>query len=1017
MRFFLLLSLSLTIAGSLQGAEAPVDFDREVRPILSDMCFTCHGPDENTREAELRLDQRTSVFAKREPTLIVPGKPEQSELYRRMVSADEAERMPPVESGRKLSKSQTETIRKWIEQGANWEEHWAFRLPKRPAVPRAELSWQPRNAIDGFIARRLEQAELQPNEEADRIALIRRVTLDLTGLPPTLEEVDRFLADRSPHAYESLVERLLASPAYGEHFATPWLDAARYSDTNGYQQERTRTMWPWRDWVIRSLNANVPFDRFTVEQLAGDLLPDATVEQRLATGFHRNHMLNGEGGRIAEESRVEYVVDRVDTTATVWMGLTMGCARCHDHKYDPLSQAEFYQFFAYFNNINERGNVDRGGNANPVMKLPTPEQDRRQATLIAEQKKREAALRDATNGERQREWETRFLARVGKGEVSPQWQTLTPTRHTSANGATLKHEGEGVVFVSGKNPVNDTYTVHVRTDQTDITAIRLQSLTHPTFTNNGLARSNSGNFVLTELEVRVGAAGGPVKIASASADFEQSGHKVELAFDGNSKSGWAVYKPGDMQHDRAAVFRFAQPITGGKNTELAITLRHDSPHAQHNIGRFRLSATSHPKPSLQSDGLTPELIAAVGTTAGKRSAGQKKQVRDYFLKHDQLALAAQAKVDKVKRDLESLRKSLLEVMVMEELPKPRETYVLKRGAWDQPDKNRPQHPSVPRIFPPLPAKAAANRLALAEWLVDPRHPLTARVAVNRAWQHFFGVGLVKTAEDFGTQGERPSHPQLLDWLATEFVRTEWDVKALHRLIVTSATYRQSSKQTAAKRDRDPYNRLLSRGPRYRLTAQTIRDHALAVSGLLVRRIGGRPVKPYQPEGVWLDMTLGKIKYQQDHGDDLYRRSVYVFWRRSVGPTMLFDTSARQVCKVRPGLTNTPLHALTLMNETTYVESARVLGERMMTAGNTPKERLAFGFRAATSRLPTDGEQQSLTRLFQKVLADFKAHPDAVSELLSVGESQRDSSLDATEHAAYTAVANVILNLDEVMVKE
>ncbi|HTE17636.1 MAG TPA: PSD1 and planctomycete cytochrome C domain-containing protein, partial [Armatimonadota bacterium] len=670
--------VTLLSAGTTRAAAppaAPVDFNRDVRPILSENCYACHGYDAKKRAAGLRLDVQEGAFGALPSGRrgVVPGDPKKSEALRRVLNHT----MPPPATGKKLTDAQTATLRRWIEGGAKYAQHWSLIRPQRPPLPKVKNTKWSQNGVDAFILARLEREGLRPSPGADRTTLIRRLSLDLTGLPPTPAEVDAYLADTSPRAYETVVDRLLASPRYGERMAWEWLDAARYADTNGYQGDGTRTMWPWRDWVVQALNRNMPYDQFTVEQLAGDLLPHATVSQKLATGFNRNHMLNGEGGRIPEESRVDYVVDRVDTTSTVWLGMTVGCARCHDHKFDPFAQKEYYQFYSYFNNLPETGAVDRGGNANPVLPLPTPEQ-------------------------------------------------------------------------SGK-------------------------------------------------------------------------------------------------------------IAGLKATVQAIEAR----------------------------------VKALAAEAPERPA-------------------AQAELEAARKSLRDAENGVLVAMVMEERPQPRESFVLVRGAWDKPGEK--VTPGVPASLPPLPAGAPANRLGLAKWLVDPAHPLTARVAVNRYWQLFFGTGLVKTTEDFGVQGERPSHPELLDWLATQFTGSGWNVKAMHKLLVMSAAYRQSSRVTPTLQERDPENRLLARGPRFRLSSAAIRDAALAISGLLVEKQGGPSVKPYQPAGVWEDATFGQIRYQQDSGESLYRRSVYTFWRRIVGPTMLFDTAARQNCSVRQARTNTPLQALTLLND-------------------------------------------------------------------------------------------------------
>ncbi len=817
-----------------------VDFDREIRPILSDACFTCHGPDAEQREGELRLDVSHDVFAERDPLIIVPGSPDQSELIRRITSKEDYEQMPPPDQVRQLTNRERELLRRWIEEGAEWSGHWAFQTITKPSPPSVENESWVANPIDRFIANRLASSPLSPSPSASRETLIRRVTLDLTGLPPTPNEVDAFLADRSPYAYEHLVDRLLASPRYGEQMATAWLDAARYSDSNGYQQEKTRTSWPWRDWLVRALNADMPYDQFTIEMLAGDLLPNASREQQVATGFNRNHMLNGEGGRIAEESRVEYVVDRVETTATVWLGMTLGCARCHDHKYDPLTQNEFFQFYAYFNSIDERGNVDRGGNANPVIDLPTKSQLQRERQLLEQIKADEQAVREATSNENVLTWTRTIRKQVGISD-GQEWPAIA--------------------------------------------------------------------------------------------------------------------------------------------------------------------------------GLPSSVMQALRTPEAKRNSAQLKTLREHFCKTNPAAKQAEQTLAKRRSELDRLQKSYLETMVMRDRSEPRKTYRLIRGQWDKPDTSQELSPATPSILPPLADDAPPNRMSLARWLVREDHPLTARVAVNREWQRFFGQGLVTTTEDFGTQGERPTHPKLLDWLAREFMENGWSLKSLHRQIVTSATYRQSSQVSPQQIEHDPYNELLARGPRFRRTAQTIRDQALAVSGLLEERLGGPPVHPYQPAGVWQEMTLGKITYRQDHGPKLYRRSLYTFWRRSVGPTMLFDTPARQVCSVRPSRTNTPLHALTLLNETAFVEAARVFAQRVMRERSQPEDRLRNAFRRVTCRWPTAEELQTLIEILDTAKNRYSNDPAAAGELIAIGEFPVSDEFEPVELAAYTGVMNVILNLDEAITKE
>ena len=841
----------LAIAGSTAafGAE-PVSFNRDIRPILSDLCYTCHGPDAGHRATELRFDVEESVKSDLGGyRAVVPGKRGESELWKRITSRDPDVQMPPADAGRRLTPQQIETLGRWIDAGADWQKHWSFLPPERPPLPNVKDTAWPRNAIDRFILERLERNGLTRSPEASKETLIRRVTLALTGVPPTLEEIDGFLADDSPDAYEKLVDRLLASPRYGERMILECLDAARYSDTNGYQTDGTRAMWPWRDWVLDALNGNMPFDQFTVEQLAGDLMAeprgpegrataaqalginDPALRRKIASGFHRNHMLNGEGGRIAEESRVEYVVDRVDTTATIWLGLTLGCARCHDHKYDPLTQKEFYQLSAYFNQVNETGGVDRrSSTAAPTLELPTPEQSQKIDQL-------------------------------------------------SEQIAGLEQQLKGI----------------------------------------------------TE------------KLTAEQPAWEQS---------------------------------------------------------------------------VDRTGLPENVAAALSVESAKRSEDQKKLIADHYLAPSNERKEIETKLDAARKQLTNTKNAVLITMVMEDRAQKRDTFVLIRGAYDK--YGEKVTTGTPAVLPPLPEDAPANRLALAEWIVSRDHPLTARVTVNRLWQQFFGTGLVKTSEDFGAQGELPSHPALLDWLAVEFQgepegdSPAWEMKHLVRLIVTSATFRQSARVTTERLERDPEARLLSRFPRRRLNSHVLRDQALAVAGLLVERLGGPPVKPYQPPGLWEEFSFGKIKYEQDHGEKLYRRSLYTFWRRSVAPTTLFDTSPRNVCTVRQPQTNTPLQALTLLNDTTFTEAARVFAARILATEGTDDDRLTFAFRAAAGRRPDEPERAILRGRLDRLRKQYEADREAAARLVATGEAPRDERLDAIEHAAWTGLAMLLLNLDEVV---
>ncbi len=1002
------------------AADVPpaVDFRREIRPILSDACFDCHGPDPKARKANLRLDVADGgIFEDRDGARVVlPGKPEESELILRIIATEPDEKMPPPKHHRQLNTKEVESLSRWVAEGAKWQEHWSLVPPERPPLPPVkEASW-PRNEVDTFILARLGKEGLPPSSGADRGTLIRRVTLDLTGLPPTPEEVNAFHADPSPDAYERLVDRLLRSPHYGERMALDWLDAARYADSNGYQVDRDREMWPWRDWVVNAFNRNMPFDRFTIEQLAGDLLPNPTLPQRIATGLHRNTMLNEEGGIIPEEFLAEYVSDRVETTATIWLGLTVGCAKCHDHKFDPISQKDFYGLYAFFHNVPETGLGNFIGesrrSAPPLLMIPTPEQQRTldsQAAAIAEVEEQLADLGPQLASE-QAAWEETLAS-----EIAANWVVLDPSTLRSKGGTTLREEPDRTIVAEGPNPPAETYDLEAATDLLHITALRLEALPDDRLPDKGPGRAANGNFVLSGF--RLSTAGGPVKFKSASADFSQAKYPVASAIDDKPETGWAVHPEIGKPH--TAVFEVEKPAEVSGIFPLAITLDFRSSSVQHLLGKFRLSVTDAKEPSKIRP--LPSPVAQILTIpADKRDDKQKAELAKYYReKVSATTKPFNGRLAELRNERTELEKQIPTMMVMAELPEPRETSVLLRGQYDK--KGEKVGPATLKSLPPLPPDAPRNRLGLARWLVDPHNPLTARVTVNRYWQAYFGSGLVLTAEDFGSQGEAPSHPELLDWLATEFVRTGWDVKAMQKLIVTSATYRQSSRLAPESRERDPGNRLLARGPRLRLPAETIRDQALAVSGLLFDKLGGPSVKPYHPSGLYEQVVYqGGVIYKQGKGEDLHRRSLYTYWKRSVPhPAMLtFDAPFRETCVVRRARTSTPLQALNLMNDPTYIEAARILAQRMMLEGGAgPGERIAYGFRLAVGRPPQPRELEVLTAGYRGMLADFRDDRTAADELLDIGETPRNPSLDHVELAAYATVASTLLNLDEIVTKE
>ncbi len=1044
---------AFTASGDLKGsASGPVDFNRDIRPILSDNCFSCHGPDDKQRKAGLRLDTKEGAFAR--PGVIVPNDSASSRLIQRITAKDPDQRMPPPYSGHSLTEKQIDLLRRWVEGGAKWETHWAYLAPKRPQLPKLNNRAWPRNPIDHFILARLEKEGLNPQPEADRATLLRRVSYDLTGLPPTPEELDSFLSDRSPDAYEKQVDRLLRSPHYGERMATAWLDLARYADTHGYHIDSHRDMWPWRDWVIKAFNDNMPFDRFTIEQLAGDLLPDATVDQKIASGFNRNHMINFEGGAIPEEYQVEYVVDRVEATATTWMGMTMGCARCHSHKYDPLTHKEFYQFFAFFNSVGEEGLDGREGNARPFLQLPTKEQKARMDVLDAEIKAREKTLAEEKTAPAQRDWERAFTGKIASSprdgltahyeldgsfsDISGHYQhgrTINgePGFEPGPVGRAAVFDGETQVSFGdvGSFDAADQFSLAVwLKPSSNLPIAALQKIEDP--------RTRRGYELLFDDVALVGiqryAAHLTVRLTSR---WPESAiqirtrkrltlgeyHHIAFSYDGTARaSGLKLYVDGKPNDTEVVQDNLSGPIRTA--ADLQIGNKQTGTPYKRQVDDLRLYNRILSPADVEHLAIHYPVQATLSGVFGKRTKEEGARVRDYFLAYAAPTVLREsyAELKELKRQQAGLNRSIATVMVMSEMEKPRDTFVLARG--DYRNKTEKVTAGVPAVLPPLAKDAPPNRLTLAKWLVDPAHPLTARVAVNRYWQMFFGNGIVKTSEDFGSQGEPPSHPELLDWLAAEFMSSGWDVRAIERLIATSAAYRQSSKVTPELVEKDPENRLLARGPRLRLPAEMIRDGALSASGLLNREMGGPEVFPYQPEGLWEEVAFGEgfsaQTYKQSTGKNLYRRSMYTFWKRTVPPASLsvFDAPDREKCLARRTLTNTPLQALVLLNDPTYVEAARALAARVMTEGSKDgNSRIAYAFRLVTARKPSQEEARVLRDLLARQLAHYRGDRKAALDLLSVGESKWDTRLDSAELAAWATVAGVILNLDETITKQ
>lgn len=1024
-----------------------------MRPILSEHCYTCHGPDENKRKAGLRLDVQADAVKelKSGNHALVSGNLTNSTLVERIVTTDEEEIMPPPKHNKPLKPEQIALLKRWVQEGAQWQKHWSFIPPERPQFPSVKNQKWPRNAIDHFTLARLEKENLKPNPEANKTTLIRRVTFDLTGLPPTIEEVDAFLADKSRNAYEKLVERLLASPHYGERMAQNWLDLARYADTSGYHFDGVRFMWLWRDWVIKSFNDNKPYDEFTVEQLAGDLLPNPTQSQRIATGFVRNNMTNDEGGADPDEYLNKYVVDRVNTVGAVWLGLTVGCTECHSHKYDPLTTKEFYQMYAFFHNVPEKG-LDRIRTDNPPPRLPVPTSEQALQFVEADFRLKDAekTLADRSNelGETQEKWELELNA---KPHPNSNLQGLLATLSfddslnvTSASTSTSSKivNAEKPEFLEGR--IGKALKLDGKA-YAEFESVAVLERTN-TFSFAAWVKLDGDGAVLSKMEKGPGYRGfdlffaeerfqihllniwptNALKVQTKEKFPKNQWQHVLVTYDGSSKAaGLKIYVNGRAKDFKTENDTLTNTIS---NTEpLRIGARSGESVIKGLVDDVRLynrTLSAEDARALAFDGY----LALVAKSRGNRSEDERKDLQNYYKENHAVDyLRSETALAEARKKKEAFYGKIPTTLIMEEMNPPRDTFVFVRG--DFRTKGEKVSPGTPAILPPLPA-GPTNRLALARWLVAKEHPLMARVTVNRYWSTFFGSGLVHTINDFGSQGEWPSHPDLLDWLAVQFrdgsVESKpksgqshspaWDVKGLVRLIVTSATYRQSAAVTPEKLARDSYNRLFTRGPRVRLDAEFVRDNALAVSGLLNDQIGGPSVKPYQPPGIW-DGT--DAKYEQAKGDALYRRGMYVFWRRSAHyPSFAtFDAPSREVCTFFRERTQTPLQSLVLMNDPAFVETARGLAARVMK--EEPKDsdkRILRAFRHTLGRRPESGELTILKKTYEQQLANFRQDSKAANAFLKVGDSPLPEKTDPAELAAMTTVANVLLNLNEAITK-
>jgi hypothetical protein len=1079
----LLVTAACGVTGpAVDGLPNRVDFAVHVKPILSDRCFKCHGPDQAASTSDLRLDEKDRAFARLASgaRAIVPGRPRQSELVRRILSDDPDEMMPRPDSHLSLSDYEKALLVRWIDQGAEWTPHWAFTPPEMPAIPPVPDHAAAHNAIDYFVQARLAREGMSPSPEAPREPLVRRASLALTGLPPTVEEVDRFVADTSADAYERMIDRLLAAPAYGEHMAAAWLDIARYADSHGYQDDVMRDMSPWRDWVIQAFNRNMPADEFVTWQLAGDLLPDATREQRLATAFNRHHMQSQEGGIVPEEYRVEYVADRVQTFGRAFLGLGLDCARCHDHKYDPVLQREYFELFAFFNSINEAGQAPYSGMPSPTVILPGAEAEARLGELAAERAHLEALARpdharyddgfaawlarDAARADAREpagllvhlpldEMRERTVTRQGSSTRAAQptraftWANRARPADVATLGGDLDripepvdgpvgrgvrlagdseiHLPEGVGFFDRHQPFS--VALWFRVDEAGTEG--------PLFSRSGgFANGFRGYLVRVEEDGRLTASlhhvapDDSITIRTGQAIAPHTWRHLAMTYDGSSRAaGLRLFLDGELADTHVEVDNLHRSILrsgieGNQMSGRPLTLRiggvgelsketlRDVSVDEFRVYERQLSGLEVAAVS----GATAAIRSLIGLPAERRSPFQRDALREHYM----LAVAPAhretlARLTAIRKEENEILTAQPSVMAMRELPAPRPTFVLARGAYDAPTDR--VEPGTPAALLPFPEHAPKNRLGLAQWLLDGRHPLTARVFVNRYWAQLFGRGLVATADDFGNQGALPSHPELLDWLALTFVESGWDTKALLKTIALSATFRQASVASETARQIDPDNVGLARGPAYRMSAEQIRDAALASSGLLVRTIGGPGVRPYQPEGIWEDLAYGREKYVPSTGDGLYRRSLYTVWKRVAPPpsAISFDASARLFCEVSRQRTSTPLQALVLLNDPQYVEAARVLAERVLReGGRSPAERARYAFRRVTSRSPTESELARLTDLYAAERARLAGAPAAARALRRTGARPPDDTLDPVEAAAWTMVASTILNLDE-----
>lgn len=997
-----------TAAGAASKGVPAVDYEREVRPVLSQHCFKCHGMDEQARKAKLRLDSREAALAplKSGARAIVPGQPDQSELIRRIFSTDEDEVMPPPAAKLPLTPEQKQILKQWVSAGAEYREHWAFVAPRQVPVPQVKRTKWPRNAIDHFVLARLEEERLKPSPEADRYTLVRRLYLDLIGLPPTPDEVTAFVQDKSSQAYEKLVDQLLASPHYGERWARRWLDLARYADTNGYEKDRPRSIWPYRDWVIQALNADMPFDQFTIEQIAGDLLPNATLAQRIATGFHRNTMLNEEGGIDPLEFRFYALTDRVATTGKTWLGLTLQCAQCHTHKYDPIPQREYYQLMAFLDNADE-----------PQIELPDPEVEARRKVVQSETARLVAELANkfpaGTNGQPRltgrENLEAKFSAWLERERHrSVEWITLPPTAAQS-NLPLLTVQADGSVFASGDTTKSDTYELKFTSIPAGVTAVRLEALPDDRLPAHGPGMTYYegplGDFFLGEFQLT--ADGDPVRFSQATESYAKNNFgktpaTAALAIDGDPQTGWSCAGRYGERHE--AVFNLAEPLKSARELQLKMLMGRHYPAS---LGRFRISVTTDPQGAEARD-LPEDVVRLLRLPDEELTGVQRERLRKQFLLLTPELAEVRAEIDKRRSQMPAYPTTL----VLTERPRnnSRQTFIHRRGEFLQPTDR--VEPGVLSVLNPLPPNAPRNRLEFARWLVARDNPLTARVVINRQWAAFFGRGIVRTVDDFGFQGSPPTHPQLLDWLAVEFMDQGWSFKRMHKLIVMSATYRQSSHVTPQLLAKDAENALLARGPRVRLEAELVRDSALRIAGLLSEKMGGPSVFPPQPANVTTEGAYGKLEWKVSEGEDRYRRGLYTFSKRTAPYAMFttFDAPSGEECVARREASNSPLQALTMLNDAVLIEASQALGRLMADQPGTEAARVRWLFQRFFTRPPARDEVGLLVKFLQTQKRRFASGELDATAVAGHGDGEAD------ERAAWTALARALFNLDEAITK-